>query len=64
MWEFHIRGYQVCEKWLKAWQERKLSYEDISHHQKIVMALAETIRLMKEPCLLEMFDDRKENEES
>jgi len=47
-WNFHIGGYQVCEKWLKDRKGRKLSKEDITHYQKIVVALSETIRLMKE----------------
>ncbi|MGA2588250.1 MAG: type ISP restriction/modification enzyme [Candidatus Aminicenantales bacterium] len=46
VWEFHIGGYQVCEKWLKDRKGRKLSYDDIQHYQKIVIALNETIRLM------------------
>ena len=48
VWEFHIGGYQVCEKWLKDRRGRILSYEDIHHYQKIVVALKETIRLMAE----------------
>lgn len=48
VWNFHIGGYQVCEKWLKDRKGRKLSKEDIEHYQKIVVALNETIRLMKE----------------
>ena len=48
VWEFHIGGYQVCEKWLKDRKGRKLSYEDIEHYQKIVVALKETMRLMTE----------------
>lgn len=48
VWNFHIGGYQVCEKWLKDRKGRKLSAEDIQHYQKIVVALNETIRLMKE----------------
>ena len=48
VWNFHIGGYQVCEKWLKARKGRTLSKDDIAHYQKIVVALAETIRLMKE----------------
>ncbi len=47
-WEFHIGGYRVCEKWLKDRKGRKLGYEDIEHYQKIVVALQETLRLMKE----------------
>jgi predicted helicase len=48
VWNFHIGGYQVCEKWLKDRKGRTLSDEDIAHYQKIVVALSETIRLMKE----------------
>lgn len=48
VWEFHIGGYQVCEKWLKDRKGRKLSSDDIDHYQKIVVALAETIRIMAE----------------
>lgn len=48
VWNFHIGGYQVCEKWLKDRKGRTLSKHDIAHYQKIVVALAETIRLMKE----------------
>jgi hypothetical protein len=48
VWKFHIGGYQVCEKWLKDRKGRTLSDDDILHYQKIVVALAETIRLMRE----------------
>jgi len=48
VWNFHIGGYQVCEKWLKDRKGRILTAEDITHYQKIVVALSETIRLMKE----------------
>ena len=48
VWNFHIGGYQVCEKWLKDRKGRTLSDDDIAHYQKIIVALAETIRLMDE----------------
>ncbi len=48
VFNFHIGGYQVCEKWLKDRKGRKLSKGDIEHYQKIVVALHETIRLMAE----------------
>lgn len=48
VWNFHVGGYQVCEKWLKDRKGRTLSKEDIAHYQKIVVALSETIRLMQE----------------
>lgn len=48
VWNFQIGGYQVCEKWLRDRKDRKLSKDDISHFQKIVVAISETIRLMKQ----------------
>jgi len=48
VWDFHMGGYQVCEKWLKDRKGRTLSKDDIGHYQKIVVALSETLRLMKE----------------
>ena len=48
VWNFHVGGYQVCHKWLKDRKGRKLNYDDITHYQKIVLALRETIRLMGE----------------
>lgn len=48
VWNFHVGGYQVCQKWLKDRKGRKLTKDDIEHYQKIVGALSETIRLMAE----------------
>jgi hypothetical protein len=41
-------GYQPAQKWLKDRKNRKLEFEDILHYQKIIVALTETDRLMKE----------------
>ncbi len=48
VWEFRVGGYQVLDKWLKDRKGRTLSYDDIRHYQKIVVALSETRRLMAE----------------
>lgn len=48
LWDFHIGGYQVCQKWLKDRKGRTLSYDELTHYQRIVVALKETIRLMQE----------------
>lgn len=48
VWNFHIGGYQVCEKWLKDRKGRTLSKDDIEHYQKIIVAISETIRIMGE----------------
>jgi hypothetical protein len=47
-WEFYIGGYQPAQKWLKDRKGKKLSFEDIMHYQKIIVALSETDRIMKE----------------
>ena len=47
-WNFYIGGYQPAQKWLKDRKGRKLEFEDIRHYQKIIVALSETDRLMKE----------------
>ena len=48
VWNLHIGGYQVCEKWLKDRKGRVLSAEDIEHYQRVVVVLNETIRIMGE----------------
>ena len=47
-WNFYIGGYQPAQKWLKDRKDRKLEFDDILHYQKIIVALSETDRLMKE----------------
>jgi hypothetical protein len=47
-WTFYIGGYQPAQKWLKDRKERILDFDDILHYQKIIVALAETARLMRE----------------
>jgi hypothetical protein len=54
VYNFHIGGYQVLNKWLydrrgkKGTPGRTLSEEDIAHYQKIVVSLQETMQLMAE----------------
>lgn len=47
-WEFYIGGYQPAQKWLKDRRGRQLEFDDILHYQKIIVALTETDRLMRE----------------
>lgn len=56
-WEFYIGGYQPAQKWLKDRRNRTLSFEDILHYQKIIVALAETDRIMKEIDKIEFIDE-------
>ena len=53
-WNFYIGGYQPAQKWLKDRKERKLEFNDILHYQKIIVALSETDRLMKEIDIIEI----------
>jgi predicted helicase len=60
-WEFYIGGYQPAQKWLKDRKKRKLEFDDILHYQKIIVALSETDRLMKEIDKIEFMEtDKKE----
>lgn len=46
-WEFHIGGYQVCQKWLKDRKDRALTYEDCTHYLYILAAIENTQKIMK-----------------
>ncbi|MBF0292700.1 MAG: N-6 DNA methylase [Nitrospinae bacterium] len=48
VWNFHVGGYQVAEKWLKDRKGRQLSFVELEHYRKTIAALAETIALMGE----------------
>ncbi len=48
VWSFQIGGYQVPQKWLKDRKGRTLTYDELTHYQKVIVALKETIRLMAE----------------
>lgn len=45
VWDFHIGGYQVLEKWLADRIGRRLTFDDIEHYDKIVIALRETLKI-------------------
>ncbi|WP_221406303.1 type ISP restriction/modification enzyme [Daejeonella rubra] len=53
-WNFYIGGYQPAQKWLKDRKGRELSFEDILHYQKIIVALKRTEELMKEIDLVKI----------
>ena len=48
VWAFHVGGYQVLDKWLKDRRGRQLSYDDLTHYQRVVVALRRTMALMEE----------------
>jgi predicted helicase len=47
-WNFYIGGYQPAQKWLKDRKGRELSFEDILHYQKIIVALNKTNTVMNQ----------------
>src|SRR5207244_317928 len=48
VWEFHVGGYQVCQKWLKDRKGRTLEHYDVKHYQRIVAALSEPMTIMEQ----------------
>lgn len=47
IWDSHIGGYQVCQKWLKDRKDRVLSFNDCSQYLYIVAALEQTQIIMQ-----------------
>lgn len=47
VWDFHIGGYQVLDKYLKSRKGRRLSLDEIDHIGHVADALAFTIRQME-----------------
>jgi hypothetical protein len=48
VWRYQVGGYQVCEKWLKDRQERRLAVDDIRIYCRIVTALGRTLVIQTE----------------
>jgi len=46
-WSFYVGGYQPAQKWLADRKGQTLSDDDLDRYQRIVMALAETGRIMQ-----------------
>ena len=47
-WQFYIGGYQPAQKWLKDRKGRILSFEDVTHYERIIYVLLQTERVMHE----------------
>ena len=45
VWNYHIGGFQVADRWLKDRKGRTLTSEEVSTYTKIVTALSETITI-------------------
>ena len=52
-WNFHTGGFQPAQKYLKDRKNRELTFDEISHYQKIIVALVETAKIMQkiDACL-------------
>lgn len=48
VWNYHIGGYQVLDKWLKDRKDKVLSSADVNHYLKVITALKLTIEAQKE----------------
>ncbi|MBM4338232.1 MAG: DNA methyltransferase [Deltaproteobacteria bacterium] len=59
VWEYHIGGYRVAEKWLKDRKGRQLSSEEVVHYARVVTAIAETISFQE--TLDELFKEIEAN---
>ena len=46
VWEFHIGGYRVCDRWLRDRQGRRLTLSDLACYEQIITAIRDTIVLM------------------
>ena len=46
VWDFHIGGYQVLDKYLKSRKDRTLSLDEINHVAAVADSLAFTIEQM------------------
>ena len=60
VWDFHIGGYQVLDKYLKSRKGRTLSLDEINHVSTVADALAFTIDQMEriDEAYLAAFPDR------
>lgn len=47
-WNAYIGGYQPAQKWLKDRKGRELGFQDILHYGRILYALEQTDRIMKD----------------
>lgn len=59
VWEYHIGGYQVAEKWLKDRKDRTFSSEEVAHYCRVATALAETMKVQE--SLDDLFKEVEKN---
>ena len=47
VWDYEVGAHQVCAKWLKDRRGSALNYDEVRQYQRILIAVAETLRLME-----------------
>ena len=47
IWEMEVCGYRPAKDWLSARKQRRLVADEIQHYMRIIIALRETVRIMK-----------------
>ena len=47
VWDYEVGAHQVCEKWLKDRRGSTLSRDEVRQYRSILVAVAETLRLME-----------------
>jgi len=47
-WDFYIGSYQPAQKWLKDRKGRTLTFDDVTHYQRMIKVLIDTNTLMTE----------------
>lgn len=53
-WKFYIGGYHPAQKWLKDRHGRTLTFDDIRHYQRMIVALTETGKVIEEVDAVEV----------
>jgi hypothetical protein len=48
VWNFHVGGYQVCEKWLRDRRGRTLTDQELDRYQHILTALHYSLNVVRE----------------
>jgi predicted helicase len=59
VWNISIGGYQPAQKWLKDRKGRTLDFDEITHYQRVLMALTMTDEIMKkiDSCLCSAYSE-------
>lgn len=48
VWDFHVGGYRVCDRWLRDRRGRVLSFNDLASYERVVGAINESLGVITE----------------